>query len=252
MEQFVDVIVNIYRMGCHIVMSGMTEHPGGEAFVKFTVALLLSGMVGYERQRRGEAAGLRTHILLCLGATLLMIVSDHLAREWTASHPQVWLDRGRIAAGIITGVGFLGAGAILHFGREQHGLTTAAMIWFVATLGIAIGLGYFLISVLATVCALLVVIELGRLEKFMPTRGYFILEMSVDRAHADIEAIQTDIKKMGGFRVHAARVQCSCQGDTVQLTFRIEAQRADLFPHLVQQVHATFPFAKALTIERHN
>ncbi len=230
----------------------MAQHDGVDACVKFLVALALSGAVGYERQRRGEAAGLRTHILVCLGSTLLMIVSDHLALEWTASHPQVWLDRGRIAAGIITGVGFLGAGAILHFGREQHGLTTAAMIWFVATLGIAVGLGYFLISLLATIFALAVVIELGRLEEFMPSRGYFNLEMSVDRSHADIEALQTAIKNLGGLRVNAVRVQCSCQEDTVLIIFRIESKRAHQFPRLSQQLHAAFPFAKTFIFERHN
>lgn len=252
MWQLSGVIVELIRSGCSALTAVMAEHAGLDAFIKFAVALMLSGAVGYERQRRGEAAGLRTHILVCLGATLLMIISDHLAREWSANATQVWLDRGRIAAGIITGVGFLGAGAILHFGREQHGLTTAAMLWFVATLGVAIGLGYFAISVLATLFALLVVIELGRLEKFMPSRGYFLLEMSVERPDADIGAIQAAIEKMGVVRVRAARIHCSCQEDTVHLTFRIESKRANEFARLAAQLNDTFPFAKALTFERHN
>jgi len=138
--------------------------------------------VGYERQRKGEAAGLRTHILVCLGSTLLMIVSDRFAMEWNAAQAPVWLDRGRIAAGIITGIGFLGGGAILQFGREQHGLTTAAMIWFVAALGIAIGGGFFFMSVIATVLALTVVVGLGMLEHFIPTRGYMSVELRLKRA----------------------------------------------------------------------
>ncbi|HPO16399.1 MAG TPA: MgtC/SapB family protein [Candidatus Hydrogenedentes bacterium] len=252
MWQLSGAIVEFIRSGGGTLTAAMAEHAGLDAFVKFAVALVLSGAVGYERQRRGEAAGLRTHILVCLGSTLLMLVSNYLALEWMTNHAQVWLDRGRIAAGIITGVGFLGAGAILHYGREQHGLTTAAMLWFVATLGVAIGLGYFTISVLATLFALLVVIELGRLEKFMPSRGYFLLEMRVDRNEADIDVIQTAIEKMGVLRVRAARIQCSCQEDTVHLTFRIESKRAHDFAWLARQLHTTFSAAKALTFERHN
>lgn len=230
----------------------MTSHPGVEAVVKFGVAVVLGGAMGYERQRKGEAAGLRTHILVCLGATLLMIISDRFAMEWATSHAPVWLDRGRIAAGIIMGVGFLGAGAILHYGREQHGLTTAATIWFVAALGVAIGAGYFVVSVLATVLALAVVAGLGMLEQYIPSRGYATVELRVKRADADVEAIKNTIGAMGRFHVVASRVRCSCHEEEVELSFRIEARPASEFDGLAKKLHESFPSASLVLLERQN
>jgi putative Mg2+ transporter-C (MgtC) family protein len=106
-----------------------------------------------------------------------MTMSDNFAGEWVEGGAPVWFDRGRVAAGIVTGVGFLGAGTIITIGNKQHGLTTAAMIWFVASLGVALGSGYYLIAALATVFALAVVVGMGALEHVLPSRGYFTLRL---------------------------------------------------------------------------
>src|SRR3990170_2055526 len=97
------------------------------------VAVLLGGAVGLERELRGKAAGLRTNILICLGATLFTHLSIHLAGPSG--------DPGRIAAQVVTGIGFLGAGTILHTRGAIAGLTSAATIWLVAAIGVAIGAG---------------------------------------------------------------------------------------------------------------
>jgi putative Mg2+ transporter-C (MgtC) family protein len=100
------------------------------------LAVLLSGVIGFEREMHGRSAGLRTHILVCLGATLVMVVGKHIT--FGASH-----DPGRIAAGVITGIGFLGAGEIIRTQGGVHGLTTAACLWLVAALGVAVGSGLY-------------------------------------------------------------------------------------------------------------
>ena len=125
---------------------------------KLVLAVVLAGILGLERQRKGRGAGLRTHILVCLGATVAMMIPDLVASRGGGNG---WADTGRMAAGIITGIGFLGAGTIVSAGRGPQGLTTAAMVWFVATLGIAIGSDLYLIAVCATALALVVVLGLG-------------------------------------------------------------------------------------------
>ncbi len=224
----------------------------GEVCVKLVVASVLSGVLGYERQRKGRAAGLRTHILVCLGATLLMAISDLLAWEWAGADMPVWLDRGRIAAGIITGVGFLGGGAILHFGREQRGLTTAAMIWFVAALGVAIGAGFLLISVLATLIALIVVVGFESLERLMPSRGYFLLTVRLPHTDADLSAISKRICEATHCRVIAARMKYTSSEAETTLVFRVEAPTTDAFPALAEQIQTVMPSASRFTLELQN
>jgi putative Mg2+ transporter-C (MgtC) family protein len=239
-----------YSCGLDHVQQLMASSLTVEAFVKFLLAVLLAGAVGFERQRRGEAAGLRTHILVCLGAVMLMIVSHRLAFSWAATHTQVWLDQGRIAAGIIMGVGFLGGGAILHYGREQHGLTTAALIWFVASLGVTIGAGYFTIASMATVFVLFTVIGLGRLERYLPTRHDLVLKLRVKKTGLDFDSMKQSIQSMGKVRVTISSVSCSCNVDEVDVTFSIETKTASDFDNILRQLHERFASASHLSIER--
>ncbi len=181
-----------------LLRSGTTSWPMLlDCGVKFMLAVGLAGAVGFERQRKGRPAGLRTHILVCLGSTLLMAMSDIFANDWSQEGAPVWFDRGRVAAGIVTGVGFLGAGTIINIGAKQHGLTTAAMIWFVASLGVALGSGYYLIAILATVIALVTVLGLGALEHVVPSRGYFTLRLSLPKDQANFENIEKFVKRDG-------------------------------------------------------
>ena len=111
------------------------------------VFVLVAGfLIGYERGSRGVPAGVRTHTLVCLGAMLLTVTSI----TFDVDAPT------RIASSIVTGIGFLGAGIIMHQRRSIHGLTTAATIWLVAAIGITIGLGFYMTSVLATLGAFVV------------------------------------------------------------------------------------------------
>ena len=100
------------------------------------LAILLGGAIGLERESRGRPAGLRTHILVCMGATIIMIASTRMAilSQALPSASRIQVDPGRIAAGVVTGIGFLGAGAIIRIGDLVRGLTTAGCIWFVAAL----------------------------------------------------------------------------------------------------------------------
>lgn len=111
-------------------------------------AAILGGAIGLEREVNGKPAGLRTNIIICLGATAFTLVALRLGLEDK-------LTLGRVVQGIVTGVGFLGAGALIQEGSGVHGLTTAASIWLVASIGVACGAGYFLMATVVTFLALL-------------------------------------------------------------------------------------------------
>jgi putative Mg2+ transporter-C (MgtC) family protein len=123
--------------------------------LRLSLAAVLGGAIGFERELRDREAGLRTHLLVCLGSALFTIVSAYGFREFLTSGDQVIrADPTRIAAQIVTGIGFLGAGAIIRQGLSVRGLTTAATLWVAAAIGIAAGAGYYSGAVLGTVVTL--------------------------------------------------------------------------------------------------
>ena len=125
--------------------------------ISIVLAVILGAAIGLEREISGKAAGLRTNVLICLGAAVFTIISKRMAGENDSLT--------RIAAQIVTGVGFLGAGAIIQDRGGVHGLTTAATIWFVASLGMACGAGLYLLAVVLTLLAIFVLIGLRQIQK---------------------------------------------------------------------------------------
>lgn len=132
-----------------------------QAIFKLLLSLILGSVVGFERKRKGQPAGLRTFALISMGATLAMLVSIYICQEYVGLKNG---DPGRIAAQVITGVGFLGAGAIIQMKGSVRGLTTAAGIWMVSTIGLAVGVGLYMLSILATLLILFILVQLERFE----------------------------------------------------------------------------------------
>ncbi len=157
-------------------MGGLSFPSAFETHVilRLVLALFLGGAIGLERESQGRPAGLRTHILVCLGATIIMLASQSMAilSQDLSPTAHVSVDPGRIAAGIVTGIGFLGAGAILRIGDLVRGLTTAGCIWFVAALGIVIGQGLYSLAIVATVASLIILVALSRAERRMRPMVY--------------------------------------------------------------------------------
>jgi len=158
-----------------------------EVFLRMALAVVLGGLIGLEREQRSRPAGLRTLIIVCLGATIIMIVSTKLPTQFFTGPGEavVRVDPGRIAAGIVTGIGFLGAGVVLKLGDIVRGVTTAACIWFVAALGIAIGEGHYALSVLATFTVLVVLWLLHYVEAFFRSNVYPTVTVKVQSENAD-------------------------------------------------------------------
>ena len=149
------------------------------------VALALGAIIGMERELSDKAAGLRTNILICIGSCLFMIVSKNFTGILNA-------DPTRIAAQIVTGIGFIGAGAIMHQGEQVSGLTTAATIWVVAAIGMAVGVRDYSIGAAATVLTLLVQVLFPRLDAYVDElRQRHTFKISSDLNDDGLEQIKT-------------------------------------------------------------
>jgi len=131
--------------------------------IRILVAAALGAVVGLERERQDQPAGLRTHIILVIGAAMAMVLSANLG--YLFARPGLPADPARLAAQVISGIGFLGAGAILRYGFTVKGLTTATSLWTMAIVGLTVGAGYYLVAVIATALILVVLVLLNVIEK---------------------------------------------------------------------------------------
>ncbi|MBD1372403.1 MgtC/SapB family protein [Hazenella sp. IB182357] len=134
-----------------------------EIAIRLLLAAVLGGLVGWERERNNHPAGFRTHILVSVGAALIMLLSIYGFSDFN-DHPNVRFDPARLAAQVISGIGFLGAGTILRHGISVSGLTTAASLWVVAGIGLAAGANFMFGAILTTVIVLVSLELLNRLE----------------------------------------------------------------------------------------
>jgi len=135
-----------------------------QVIIRLVLSLVLGGFIGIERQLHRRTAGLRTHILVSLGSCLIMLTSIYI---FAIYKNEASLDPARIAAGVITGIGFLGAGAIIRDRSGVKGLTTAASLWVVAGIGLSTGCGFYSAAIVTTLLALVTLLFLRRIEEMM-------------------------------------------------------------------------------------
>jgi putative Mg2+ transporter-C (MgtC) family protein len=154
-----------------------------EILLRVGLAAVLGGAIGFERELREREAGLRTHLLVSVGAALFTLVSAYAWADWQFSTEEgLVFDPTRIAAQVVTGIGFLGAGAIIRQGLSVRGLTTAATLWVVAAIGMASGAGYYAAAAITTVLVLvslwpLRIVAFRISERFRPEEGRLVIEL---------------------------------------------------------------------------
>ncbi len=156
-----------------------------EVVIRLLLAIVIGGLVGYEREYKNRPAGFRTHILVCIGACVISMIQLYDVEktvDMISKNPQLAsslkADIGRIGAQVVSGVGFLGAGTIMHEKGSVKGLTTAASLWVVACIGLAVGLGYYALSVLASICVVIVLVSLKKFEaKFLDKTNLLKLDI---------------------------------------------------------------------------
>jgi len=167
----------------------------GEILLRLGLAAVLGMIVGYERERQNQPAGLRTHAILAVGSCLAMTISINLSMQFLPVVPNG--DPARLAAQVISGIGFLGAGAILRYGTNVKGLTTATSLWTVAIVGLAVGAGHYFSAAGTTIAVLIILVLLSLLEKrAIPT---FLMSHVIVTAHENpnlVELMQEVFKQL--------------------------------------------------------
>jgi putative Mg2+ transporter-C (MgtC) family protein len=166
-----------------------------DMILRLLVAALLGSIIGWERERRHWTAGLRTHMLVCLGAALIMLVSTYGFQD-VVGKPGISLDPSRVAAQVVSGIGFLGAGIIFFLRNEVvKGLTTAAGLWTVAAIGLAVGGGLYIEAVSTTFIGLVILAVFKPFEdKFFKKNKYRSIRMLLSQKLVDFEAIENVLK----------------------------------------------------------
>jgi len=170
-----------------------------DTLIRLCLGFVAGGIIGFERSSRNQVAGLRTHILIAEGATLLMLLSIWIPERIGAQIGAQIGDAGRIAAQVVSGIGFLGAGAIIRLGNNVKGLTTAASLWFVAAVGLALGAGMYLAAAAAEALGLITLMFLDRVERrVFPLVTNKILELHYKRGvNPNIKAAQDILLSFG-------------------------------------------------------
>ena len=168
-----------------------------EMLIRLGLAACLGSVIGMERERLQWTAGLRTHMLVCVGAALFMLVSAFGFAD-SLGQAHVVLDPSRVAAQVVSGIGFLGAGAILLRRDKIRGLTTAASLWTVAAVGLAVGGGLYVAAVGATLIILCILAGIKPLERRLwSSRGGREFALVVDREEASLAVIQSELTSAG-------------------------------------------------------
>jgi putative Mg2+ transporter-C (MgtC) family protein len=196
-----------------------------EILLRVGLAAALGGAIGFERELREREAGLRTHLLVSVGAALFTMVSAYAWTDWRFSTEEgLVFDPTRIAAQVVTGIGFLGAGAIIRQGLSIRGLTTAATLWVVAAIGMATGAGYYAAAVITTV---LVLVSLWPLRlvafrvsgRFRPEEGRLAIELPAGASAVSVlEAVE-------GAGASVRSLEFEEEGDTRRVDMRVRIER---------------------------
>ena len=167
--------------------------------LRLSLAVLLGGLIGFERGRAGRPAGLRTHILVCLGSTLAIMTNQYIFEKYGVSDPS------RMAGQVISGIGFLGAGTIIVTGRHQvKGLTTAAGLWATACMGLAIGIGFYKAAIVSCVFIAFATVVLHRLDNIMLSKSK-VLDIYIEiNKTASITSVLDTVKS---YMVHIESIE---------------------------------------------
>ena len=207
------------------------------AIFKLLLSMVLGASIGYERRLKGQIAGLRTFALIAMGATLAMLISIYI--------PQVYLglkngDPGRIAAQVVSGIGFLCAGAIIQMKGSVRGLTTAAGIWISACIGLAVGAGMYIISVIATLLIIFILVNIERIEQ----RANMLWETKVIRIKvgeivADRDACKVVFKQ---HKLHAIveSMKYDYENNTTIINYRVLTRKSTDIGSLFDELKAQY------------
>jgi len=203
------------------------------------LAVLAGGLIGLERTYHGRPAGFRTHTLVCTASALLMLLTVY---QWQllkgAPLETVRVDPTRMAQGIMTGIGFLGAGVIMKEGLTVRGLTTAASIWITAAIGVLIGIGFYFPAVVATLITLGALALFRWIEMIMPSHYYARLNVRFKRQETPVEAELRDLITRQDFSVANLSYRLEQEGKYFEYQMTVRSQNTDSYRKLAETLTA--------------
>jgi putative Mg2+ transporter-C (MgtC) family protein len=208
-----------------------------EIIIRLLLASILGGFVGLEREVHGREAGVRTYLLVSLGSALIMVISEYLYFKYGGRLPGdiFKVDPGRIAAQAVTGIGFLGAGVIIRYKDSMRGLTTAACMWVVCAIGLAIGSGYYLFGSLTTAVTILSLLGLKRFERKLNKDWYREMVIVSKDLEGQFDRIQKIIDKYN-FKVINYGLRKDLEKKKMMVNFRLRLHTVHPSRDLLQEV----------------
>jgi putative Mg2+ transporter-C (MgtC) family protein len=206
--------------------------------IKLLLAAVVGGFIGFERETHGQAAGLRTNVLVCTGACLLMMLSLHMAhiyRDLNINETVVRLDPARIASYAIASMGFLGAGAIITGQGTVKGLTTAASMWLVTGIGLAIGAGFFVPALTCMFLSLVVLYGFRQIKRLLPKDEHTLLTLVFDQTQGPLEQIRAILTSHKIF-INFINYYLDQKQSTVTYKLRLQSRVDIPWGHLVHEM----------------
>jgi len=190
-----------------------------QMLIKLIISAVLGGIIGLQRERAERPAGFRTHVLVSVGSTLIMLISS----EAFKGNPSV--DPTRIAAQVVTGIGFLCAGTIIRQGSIIKGLTTAASIWVVSAIGLAVGVGYYYGAVITTILVFLVLAIFKIVEdKYLSKPEEFKINIEFDESVSDLTNLENELNFLG-IKLLRTRIESHIQDNLVSVELAVAAKK---------------------------
>jgi len=222
----------------------------GTVLGKLFVAAILGGIIGWERHKRGRPAGLRTHLLVCIGVTLMMLVSEHIFLKYQGyGHNSVLrIDPARIAAQVVTGIGFLGAGTIMRSRTSIRGLTTAASLWVVAGIGLAVGSGFILPAIFTTVIAMAILTLNSLVEKKMKRNKYRTIKMLITGQGHLLDEI-TQILEKNSVKLKNYKFKRNIQKNEIEYDLDVQYNDEKTLLFSTNDITKTFKDIKSFSLE---
>lgn len=211
-----------------------------ELTLRILFALVVGGLIGLEREFGQHSAGFRTHILVCLGSALIMLLSLYGFSVFMGE-PNVRADPARLAAQVISGIGFLGAGTILRNGNSISGLTTAASLWVVAALGLAVGAGFYYGALLTAFLSLVCLFVLNKLEKvFSRKRRMADLTVAMRESGGSVQSVMAKVAAIGATieDLSAEKGVGGQEGAAIQVHLRVKNMMLEKHLNVLDELRA--------------
>ncbi|UCZ53340.1 MgtC/SapB family protein [Bacillus shivajii] len=220
--------------------------------IRLVLAALLGGLVGVEREFHHHPAGFRTHMLVSVGSCLIMLLSFYGFETYMSENPEVvTFDPSRLAAYVVSGIGFLGAGTILVQGYTVRGLTTAASIWVVAGIGLTVGAGLYTAGILTTVIVILSLFFLGKinfsfLSKNNKKQVIMLVEEDISELNLVVKAFED--KKLSVSSIKGEKQKIYNDKQMIEYRLLVEYQKEEVMFNVVDQVQR-FPFVREIYLD---